>query len=75
MTFDLEPGKTLVITLRGLSDVDAEGKRTVFFDLNGYPRAITIKDDSKVGPSNSRVKADTFNPNDIQASMPVEFCR
>ena len=43
---DLEKGKTLIISLEGKSEPDEDGIRTVFFDLNGFPRAIDIADQS-----------------------------
>ncbi len=43
---DLEPGKSLVITLDAVSDPDVFGKRTVYFTLNGQARAVSILDRS-----------------------------
>ncbi|HBQ19252.1 MAG TPA: pyruvate carboxylase, partial [Myxococcales bacterium] len=38
ITVDIEKGKTLVITLDAVGDIDEKGYRSVFFELNGQPR-------------------------------------
>ena len=43
---EIEQGKTLFIKLEGISDADKDGKRSVFFKLNGFPRDIEILDKS-----------------------------
>ena len=39
---DLEPGKTLVVKFTSVSEPHPDGHRTVFFELNGQPREVTI---------------------------------
>ena len=41
---ELEPGKTLVITLDAIGDPDEEGCVTVYFSLNGHPRQVEVRD-------------------------------
>ena len=41
---DIGQGKTLMIRLLYVSDVDESGNRTVFFRLNGQTRSIEVKD-------------------------------
>jgi pyruvate carboxylase len=67
---ELEPGKTLIISLSGTTDPDANGIRRVFFQLNGFPRALEIQDASIKSAVAERVKADSTNPNHIAAPMP-----
>jgi pyruvate carboxylase len=67
---DLEPGKTLIISLQGLSDPDKDGLRTVFYDLNGFPRALDVKDESVASATKSRAKADPTNERHVGAAMP-----
>src|SRR5262249_2620745 len=39
---EIEPGKTLVISLEAVGDADAEGNVTVFFKLNGQKPHLTL---------------------------------
>src|SRR5690606_3852091 len=67
---DLEPGKTLVISLRGMSAPDGNGYRTIFYDLNGFPREIEILDQSVASLTNARRKCDPMQPGQVSATMP-----
>jgi pyruvate carboxylase len=66
---DIEPGKTLVISLKGISEPNAKGLRTVFFDLNGFPREVEVRDESLGGPAR-REKADPLREGHVGAPMP-----
>lgn len=67
---DLEPGKTLIISLAGLSEPLANGKRKIFFQLNGFPREIEIQDENLQASARRRPKCDAMNIKHIGASMP-----
>ncbi|MEE4164314.1 MAG: pyruvate carboxylase [Woeseiaceae bacterium] len=67
---DIEPGKTLIIRLLATSNADAEGKRRLFFELNGQPRTITIVDASVNATVVSNRKAEEGNPLHVAAPMP-----
>lgn len=67
---EIEPGKTLIIALNGISECDSNGERTVFFDLNGYPREIRITDELRASGVKTRAKADPTNLMHVSASMP-----
>ena len=41
ITAEIEPGKTLVIKFLTVGEPHPDGKRTVFFELNGQPREVT----------------------------------
>ena len=41
---DIERGKTLVIRFLAAGEADDEGKRTIFFELNGQPREVKVVD-------------------------------
>ena len=43
---EIEPGKTLYISLSGMTQPDDQGLRRLFFQLNGFPRALEIEDES-----------------------------
>jgi pyruvate carboxylase len=67
---DIEPGKTLIIKFLTVGDVHHDGTRTVFFELNGQPREVTVADRSLQGEIVERLKADPKNAKQIGASMP-----
>jgi pyruvate carboxylase len=67
---DLEPGKTLIITLKGISGSDAQGKKIVFFQLNGFDREIQVVDRQLTVAAGHRPMADLSNPAHIPATMP-----
>ncbi len=67
---DLEPGKTLVLSLEAVSDAGPDGMRTVFFELNGHGRQVTVKDKSLVSSVAERRLADKGNSDHVGALMP-----
>ncbi|MBT4866153.1 MAG: pyruvate carboxylase, partial [Planctomycetaceae bacterium] len=67
---DIEPGKTLVIKFVTTSEPHEDGTRTVFFELNGQPREVTVVDQTLDVESSRRKKADPDDPNQVAASMP-----
>jgi pyruvate carboxylase len=67
---EIEAGKTLIVRYLATGDVHEDGSRTVFFELNGQPREVTVTDRGasvKVAP---RRKADPANPGHVAAPMP-----
>lgn len=67
---DIEPGKTLIIKYLTTSNPHADGTRTVFFELNGQPREITVTDLSIETKGAAAIKADPANPCHVGATMP-----
>jgi pyruvate carboxylase len=67
---ELEPGKTLIIKFLAIGEPHPDGTRTVFFELNGQPREVTIRDKSLQGKVEERAKADPANPGHIGAPIP-----
>ena len=41
---DIEPGKTLIIKFLTVGDPHLDGRRLVFFELNGQPREVSVVD-------------------------------
>ena len=41
---DIEQGKTLIVKFLTVGDPHPDGRRTVFFELNGQPRNINVND-------------------------------
>ena len=67
---DIEPGKTLIIRFVSVSTPHADGTRTVFFELNGQPREITLADHSIEASAEASVKADPAIAGQIGSTMP-----
>jgi pyruvate carboxylase len=67
---DIEQGKTLVMQFLTLGDPHPDGNRVAFFDLNGQPRSVTVRDASLEGELQKRPKADPLDPTHIAAPMP-----
>ena len=67
---DIERGKTLIVNFVTLGEPHPDGKRTVFFELNGQPRDVNVIDRSLEPETQAAVKADPDDPKQIGASMP-----
>jgi pyruvate carboxylase len=69
ISVELEPGKLLYISLVTLSEPDEKGKRTVFFDLNGQTRGISVSDKSSGVTVEENQPADPSNPAHVGAPL------
>ncbi|CAM3049538.1 pyruvate carboxylase [Sporolactobacillus spathodeae] len=67
---NIEEGKTLVVKLISIGHAGKDGMRTAYFELNGQPREVMIKDVSVQSSETLHAKADKDNPHHIGASMP-----
>lgn len=67
---NIEEGKTLMIKLLSISPAQPDGRRTVYFELNGQPREVRIPDANAQVSSEATPKVEPGNPNHIGASMP-----
>lgn len=67
---DLEQGKTLYISLKGISNRNLAGYVTVFFKLNGFDRELKVLDRSHATSQDIREKADAGNDKHVPAPMP-----
>ena len=70
ISVNIEAGKTLIIKYLTTGNANAEGYRTVFFELNGQPREITVKDASIKTQSVVRQKADPGIAGHVGSVMP-----
>lgn len=67
----IDPGKTLFVKLVSIGEADSEGRRTLFYELNGMPRESVVIDKSLSGSAKaSRPKGDPADPTQICAPMP-----
>jgi pyruvate carboxylase len=67
---ELEPGKTLILKFLTMSEVHPDGQRTVFFELNGQPREVTIRDKSQERTEAPKQMADPGDPSQVGAPTP-----
>ncbi|MEH7544335.1 pyruvate carboxylase [Neobacillus vireti] len=67
---EIEKGKTLIVKLISIGQPQADGTRVVYFELNGQPREVSIKDESIKATVTSRLKADLKNEEHLSATMP-----
>jgi pyruvate carboxylase len=70
ITVELEPGKTLAIKFQTVGDPHPDGTRIVFFELNGQPREVSVRDRALEVKQPTRVKADPAKPGEIGAPIP-----
>jgi pyruvate carboxylase len=67
---EIEKGKTLIVKLVSIGEPNPNATRVIYFELNGQPREVVIKDESIKSSVQEKMKADRSNPNHIAASMP-----
>lgn len=66
----IEAGKTLYVHLMAVStQVSPTGTRDVFFDLNGSPRRIVVRDQSSTSAAAPRLKASKDKVGELGAPM------
>jgi pyruvate carboxylase len=70
ITAEIEPGKTLAIKFLTIGEPHPDGTRTVFFELNGQPREVTVRDRSLEVTEQARPKADPTALGQIGAPIP-----
>ncbi|MGD0668336.1 MAG: pyruvate carboxylase [Bryobacteraceae bacterium] len=70
VAIELEPGKTLVVKFLTVGEPHPDGTRTVFFELNGQPREVNIRDRSLDVKQRATPKADPNQPGQIGAPIP-----
>lgn len=70
VSVNIEEGKTLIVKLISIGQPQKDGTRTFYFELNGQPREVSIKDRNVQATEVAHSKADKNNPLQIGASMP-----
>jgi pyruvate carboxylase len=70
VTIELEPGKTLIIRLLTIGDPHPDGMRTLFFELNGQPREVEVRDRSIREEVSAKRKADAAKAGEVSAPIP-----
>ncbi len=67
ITVDIEPGKSLIIKFLTASEPHPDGTRTLFFELNGQPREVSVRDRALRVVERSHPKADPADPGQVAA--------
>jgi pyruvate carboxylase len=67
---EIERGKTLIVNFITVGEPRPDGKRTVFFELNGQPRDVTVVDRTLEPETVAAVQADPDDPKQIGSKMP-----
>jgi len=67
---EIEAGKTLIIKFQAVGEAHEDGTRTVFFELNGQPREVSVRDKALQPKSRAQRKADPAKPGEIAAPIP-----
>jgi pyruvate carboxylase len=67
---DIEKGKTLILRYLTTGIAHPDGRRSVFFELNGQPRDLLVMDHSHEPDVAANPKADQNNPKHVGAQMP-----
>jgi len=70
ITVDLEPGKTIVVRFLTVGELRPDGYRTVFFELNGQPREVSVRDKSQKVAGAAREFADPNHRGHIGSPTP-----
>ena len=68
VTVEIEAGKTLIIKFMTASDPHPDGTRTLFFDLNGQPREVHVRDRSLRVMERAHPKADPAEAGQVGAT-------
>ncbi|WP_213958158.1 pyruvate carboxylase [Variovorax sp. dw_954] len=70
VALEIDPGKTLLVSLQGMHDDEAAGAVKVQFELNGQSRTVQV---AKAGAANAALKREVAapgNPRHVGAPMP-----
>ncbi len=69
-TVELDKGKILTVKYKAIGPVQEDGKRTLYYDLNGAPFEVDIVDTNVEASGAVKKKADKTNEKHIGAQMP-----
>ncbi len=67
---EIEPGKTLVVSLSAVGAPNEQGMRTVYFSLNGHARQVSVRDRALAAAVPERRKAEAGNSAQLGSAMP-----
>jgi len=64
---EIESGKSLIIKFLTISEPHPDGTRTLFFELNGQPREVSVRDRALRVVERAHPKADPADPGQVAA--------
>src|ERR1700730_17208475 len=67
ITVEIESGKSLIIKFLTISEPHPDGTRTLFFELNGQPREVSVRDRALRVVERAHPKADPEDPGHVGA--------
>jgi pyruvate carboxylase len=67
ITIEIEQGKTLIVKFLTSSDAHPDGTRTLFFELNGQPREVNVRDRALRVIERAHPKADPADAGQVPA--------
>jgi len=67
ITVEIEQGKTLIVKFLTFSDPHPDGTRTLFFELNGQPREVNVRDRALRVVERAHPKADPADAGQVPA--------
>jgi pyruvate carboxylase len=70
VSVEIERGKTLILKFLNVGDPHPDGRRIVFFELNGQPREASVQDHSLEVTLAAHPKADPKDLRQVAAPMP-----
>ena len=66
---DIAPGRRLIVRYLALGESDGRGRRTLFFEVNGQPRTVSVADAKLGGSIESRRKVTDGAAGEVGAPM------
>ena len=67
ITVEIESGKTMIVKFLTIGEAHPDGTRTLFFELNGQPREVTVRDKSLRAVERAHPKANPEDPGHVGA--------
>ena len=67
ITIEIESGKTMIVKFLTVGEAHPDGTRTLFFELNGQPREVTVRDLALRVVERAHPKANAEDPGQVGA--------
>jgi len=74
-TIEMDKGKNLILRYLAKSEVNTNGKCSVFFEINGQPRTIDIENKEFSKNISQRTKADDSDNNHVGSPLPGQVAK